>query len=88
MVLRFFFEPAVTNRFMQLTKSDVTLLFDSFYMENPGARNVWDNWKNANGIPEATYLVAPATIPQNTYARLGKLPLSLNCLSAFKSRNQ
>ena len=88
MVLRFFFEPAVTNRFMRMTKSDVKLLFDAFYGENPGARKVWDSWKKAQAIPENTYLVDPATVEQNTYVTLGESPLSLDCLNTFKTRKQ
>jgi hypothetical protein len=88
MVLRFFFEPAVINRFMRMTKSDVKLLFDAFYGENPGARKVWDSWKKTHGIAENTYLVDPAEVEQNTYATLGESPLSLDCLNTFKTRKQ
>ena len=86
--LRFFFEPAVTNRFMQMTKKDVKRLFDAFYEENPGARKVWDSWKKQHGIPENTYLVDPTRVEQNTYATLGQSPLSLNCLNTFKTQKQ
>ena len=88
MVLRFFFEPAVTNRFMPMTKGDVRLLFDAFYGQNPGARKVWDSWKKTQGIPESTYLVDPAKVEQNTYATLGESPLSLDCLNTFKTQKQ
>jgi hypothetical protein len=88
MCLRFFFEPGVTDRFIRMSKKDVRLLFDAFYEENPGARKVWDSWKKAQGIPEHTYLVDPSRVGQNTYATLGELPLSLNCLQTFKTRKQ
>jgi hypothetical protein len=88
MVLRFFFEPAVTNRFMRMTKSDVKLLLEAFYEENPGARKVWDSWKKTQGIPENTYLVDPAKVEQNTYATLGESPLCLDCLNTFKTQKQ
>jgi len=86
--LRFFFEPAVTDRFIRMTKKDVKLLFDAFYEENPGARTVWDSWKKAHGIPEHTYLVGPSRVERNTYATLGEPPLSLNCLQTFKTQKQ
>ncbi len=88
MCLRFFFEPAVTDRFIRMTKKDVKLLFDAFYEENPGARKVWDSWKKAHGIPEHTYLVDPSRVEQNTYATLGEPTLSLNCLQTFKTQKQ
>lgn len=88
MVLRFFFELAVTNRFMRMTKSDVRLLLDAFYGENPAARKVWDSWKKTQGIPENTYLVDPAKVEQNTYPTLGESPLSLDCLNTFKTQKQ
>jgi hypothetical protein len=88
MVLRFFFESAVTNRFMGMTKNDVMLLLQAFYEENPGVRKVWDSWKRQHGIPEHTYLVTPNRIQQNTYATLGQPPLSLNCLNTFKTQKQ
>jgi hypothetical protein len=88
MCLRFFFEPAVADRFMRMTKKDVKLLFDAFYEENTGARKVWDSWKKAHGIPEHTYLVDPSRVEQNTYAKLGEPLLSLNCLQTFKTQKQ
>jgi hypothetical protein len=88
MCLRFFFEPAVTDRFIRMTKKDVNLLFDAFYQENPGARRAWDSWKKANGIPEHTYLVDPCRVEQNAYATLGEPPLSLSCLQTFKTQKQ
>jgi hypothetical protein len=88
MCLRFFFEPAVTDRFIRMSKKDVRLLLDAFYDENPGARKVWDSWKKAQGIPEYTYLVDPSRVGQNTYATLVEPPLSLNCLQTFKTQKQ
>ena len=88
MCLHFFFEPAVTDRFIRMTKKDVKLLFDAFYEENPGARKVWDSWKKAHGIPEHTYLVDPSRVEQNTYATLGEPTLSLNSLQTFKTQRQ
>jgi len=88
MCLRFFFEPAVTDRFIRMTKKDVELLFNAFYQENSGARNVWNSWKKAHGIPEHTYLVDPSRVVQNTYATLSESPLSLNCLQTFKTQKQ
>jgi hypothetical protein len=88
LVLRFFFEPAVTNRFMRMTKKDVNLLIDAFYEENPEARKVWDSWKEDHRIPERTHLVDSAKVEQNAYSMLGKPPLSLNCLTTFKTKTQ
>jgi hypothetical protein len=88
MCLRFFFERAVTDRFIRMTKKDVKLLFDAFYQENPAARKMWDSWKKANGIAEHTYLVDPCRVEQNAYASLGEPPLSLNCLQTFKTQKQ
>ena len=88
MVLRFFFEPAVTNRFMPMTKGDIRLLLDAFYGEKLGARKVWDSWKKSQGIPETTYLVDPAKVEQNTYATISESPLSLDCLNTFKTQKQ
>ena len=88
MVLRFFFEQAVSDRFMRMTKSDVRLFFDAFYEENPEARKVWDSWKKTHDIPENSYLVDPAKVEQNTYATHGESQLSLNCLKTFKTQRQ